>query len=137
MDGLLELLVVEDGPHLAVAVAGPVGSDDLDCCATDILPVTVNVRQAHNLRLHSLLSAGAVDVGLSREVCLPPSSVVTTVLLLQLVQQLLHGALQHVPPEPLLLAVGPHHPGRGLDSPRLLRLSVHSLDQSFVLVYEP
>ena len=37
VDGLLELLVVEDGPHLAVAVAGPVRCDDLYVGATHVL----------------------------------------------------------------------------------------------------
>ena len=37
VDGLLELLVVEDGPHLAVAVAGPVRCDDLYGGATHVL----------------------------------------------------------------------------------------------------
>ena len=37
VDGLLELLVVEDGPHLTIAVAGPVGRDDLDGGAADVL----------------------------------------------------------------------------------------------------
>ena len=37
MDGLLELLVVEDGPHLAVAVAGPVRCDDLNGGAAHVL----------------------------------------------------------------------------------------------------
>ena len=37
VDGLAELLVVEDGPHLPVAVAGPVGGDDLDGGAADVL----------------------------------------------------------------------------------------------------
>ena len=37
VDGLLELLVVEDGPHLAVAVAGPVRGDDLNGCAAHVL----------------------------------------------------------------------------------------------------
>ena len=41
VDRLLELLVVQDGPHLAVAVAGPVRGDDLYGGAADILPVTV------------------------------------------------------------------------------------------------
>ena len=30
VDGLVELLVVEDGPHLAVAVAGPEGCCDFN-----------------------------------------------------------------------------------------------------------
>ena len=30
VDGLAELLVVEDGPHLTVAVAGPEGCGDLN-----------------------------------------------------------------------------------------------------------
>ena len=30
VDGLVELLVVEDGPHLAVTVAGPEGCGHLD-----------------------------------------------------------------------------------------------------------
>ena len=37
VDGLLKLLVVEDGPHLAVAVAGPVRCDDLYGGATHVL----------------------------------------------------------------------------------------------------
>ena len=37
VDGLLELLVVEDGPNLAVAVAGPVRGDDLNGGATHVL----------------------------------------------------------------------------------------------------
>ena len=36
---LLELLVVEDGPHLAVAVAGPEGGGDLYLGLTDIRPL--------------------------------------------------------------------------------------------------
>ena len=38
MDGLLELLVVEDGSDLAVAVLGPEGSCDLHPGLTNILP---------------------------------------------------------------------------------------------------
>ena len=93
VDRLLEVLVVEDGPDLAVAVAGPERRDDLDGGPTDVL-----------------LAAGVVDVCLTREVRLTPGSVVTTVLLHRPVQQLLQGPLQHVSPEPLLLTVGPHHP---------------------------
>ena len=36
---LLELLVVEDGPHLAVAVAGPEGGGHLYLGLTDIRPL--------------------------------------------------------------------------------------------------
>ena len=36
---LLELLVVEDGPHLAVAVAGPEGGGYLYLGLTDIRPL--------------------------------------------------------------------------------------------------
>ena len=39
MDGLLKLLVVDDGPHLAVAVAGPEGGDHLYRGLTHVLPV--------------------------------------------------------------------------------------------------
>ena len=42
VDGLLELLVVEDGPHLAVAVAGPVRGHDLYGGSTHILPIIVH-----------------------------------------------------------------------------------------------
>ena len=37
VDGLLELLVVEDGPHLAVAVARPKGGDHINSGLTHIL----------------------------------------------------------------------------------------------------
>ena len=37
VDGLLELLVIQDRPHLPVAVAGPVRSDDLNGCAANVL----------------------------------------------------------------------------------------------------
>ena len=78
-----------------------------------------------------LLPAGGVDVGVPWEVRLAPGLVGEGLLL----QQLLQCSLQHVPPEPLLLAVGSHHSHGGLH--RLLGLPVHPLDQSFVLVYEP
>ena len=38
MDGLLKLLVVEDGPDLAVAVTGPEWGVDLDLGLADIRP---------------------------------------------------------------------------------------------------
>ena len=78
-----------------------------------------------------LLSAGVVDVGVPWEVRLAPGLVGDGLLL----KQLLQCSLQHVPPEPFLLAVGSHHSHGGLH--RLLGLPVHPLDQSFVLVYEP
>ena len=38
MNSLLELLVVEDGPELAVTVLGPEGCRDLHLGLTDVFP---------------------------------------------------------------------------------------------------
>ena len=134
VDGLLELLVVEDGPHLPVTVAGPVGCDDLNGGAAHVLSEEEQLHQCQEGRPSHLilLPAGVVDAGVPWEVRLAPGLVGGGLLL---GQQLLEGSLQHVPPEPLLLAVGSHHTHRGLGC--LLGLPVHPLDQSLVLVYKP
>jgi len=133
VDGLLELLVVEDGPDLPVAVAGPERCVNLNLGLTDV-------------RL------GVILLGISREfrLSLGEGRRVISSSLETVIDHLLQSPLQDVPPEPLEGLGGdegsrdeasadhvgedPHSGLRHWGS--LLELSEHPPQQSLVVVGE-
>ena len=102
VDGLLELLVVEDGPHLTVAVARPVRRGHLRLGLAHVGPGGKRLILQLSSHHHSL---GVVLLGVARELCLSPGPLAglahgDVVPPLCLHGQLLLGPLHHVPPEP-------------------------------------
>ena len=102
VDGLLELLVVQDGPHLAVAVAGPEGGGHLCLGLAHVSSAQSRVtRVTRHVWRDSL---GVVLVRVAGELCLSPHPLCLGGVCpghgLH-VHHLLQCALQHVTPEPL------------------------------------
>ena len=106
MNGLLKLHIVQDCPHLPIAVTSPVRSDYLNCGVTNILPRKHGADYQESMCKFLFLLAPAPSTGWNIwQVCLSPHSsescFISLWFLLQLrfISHLLQCSLQYIPTE--------------------------------------